>query len=359
MLVDLFNNWIKDLHLGVKIALFVVGLAIGVVCLVKFCDWFVDGASVIAAKLKVSPLVIGLTVVAMGTSLPELAVSVSDSVSALSSGGNANVAIENVIGSNICNILLVLGFSVIFTPIAVKRSVNRREMPILLGVTAVSVLFICLFGLESSASTDDVAVTRWEGIVLTVGIVAYITYLVLTAKRDPAQSEQAEGEVKNMPWWKAILFVDVGAAGIIWGGQLVVFGAKGLALQGATALNVDADMAEALVGATVVAVGTSLPELVTSVVAAKKGQNELALGNVIGSNIFNLLFVLGISATVNPLTTGSHVFADAFIMLAATALLFVFASRGKLGRGHGAALLCCYAVYLAYMILRTLYGWSF
>lgn len=359
MLVDLFNGWIKDLHVGLQLALFVAGLALGVFCLVKFCDWFVDGAGVIAAKLRVSPLVIGLTVVAMGTSLPELAVSVSDSVSALSGGGNANVAIENVLGSNICNILLVLGFSVVFTPVAVKKSVNRREMPILLIVTSVAALFICLFGLHGAASLDDIAVTRWEGVILTVGIVAYVSYLVVSAKRRPERLGESDGEISDMPWWKALLFVIAGAVGIILGGQLVVFGAKGLALQGAYGLGLDRDLSEALVGATVVAVGTSLPELVTSTVAAKKGQNELALGNVIGSNIFNLLFVLGISSVVNPLSTGSQAITDAFVMLAVTALLYVFSSRGTLKRSHGIALLCCYGVYLLYIVLRTILGWSF
>ena len=360
MLVDLFNGWIKDLHVGVQIALFVVGLALGVFCLVKFCDWFVDGAGVMAKKLKVSPLIIGLTIVAMGTSLPELAVSVSDSVAALNNGGNANVAIGNVLGSNVCNILLVLGFSVIFTPIAVKRSVNRREMPILLGVTAVTVLFVCLFGLNSVANAQDLAITRWEGIILAVGIVAYIAYLIFMAKRHPDQLEMDSQEgVKDMPWWKAILFVVVGAAGIILGGQLVVFGAKGLALQGAYALKLDHDMSEALVGLTIVAVGTSLPELVTSTVAAQKGQNELALGNVIGSNIFNSLFVLGIAALVNPLTTGSQALVDAFVMLAVTMLLYAFSMRGELKRYHGIALLGCYGLYLIYLILRTVLGWSF
>lgn len=359
MLVELFNGWIADLHVGIKLALFVVGLALGVFCLVRFCDWFVDGAGVIAAKLRVSPLIIGLTIVAMGTSLPELAVSVSDSVSTLVGGGHANVAIGNVVGSNICNILLVLGFSVVFTPIAVKSSVNRREMPILLGVTALAVLFVCLFGLSSAADVHDLAITRWEGIVLVAGIVAYITYLVVSAKRHPEQMDAEQQQIKDMRWWTAVLLVVAGAVGILLGGQLVVFGAKGLALQGASALGLDRDMSEALVGLTIVAVGTSLPELVTSTVAAKKGQNELALGNVIGSNIFNILFVLGISATVNPLTTGSQVLVDVFVMLAVTVLLFAFSLRGKLGRTHGIVLLSLYALYLIYLVLRTVLGWSF
>lgn len=356
-MVEFFDGLIADWHVGVKVALYVVGLALGVFCLVKFCDIFVDSSSAIAKKLKVSPLIIGLTIVAMGTSLPELAVSVSDSISAIgATDANTNVAIGNVVGSNICNILLVLGFSVVFTPIIVKKSVCKREMPILLGVTALTVLFVCLFGIHSA--TGDFAITRWEGVILVVLIVAYITYLVVIAKRHPEELDDAD-EVKDMAWWKAILFVILGAAGIILGGQFVVFGAKGLALQGATALNVDKDLAESLVGLTIVAVGTSLPELVTSTIAAKKGQNELALGNVIGSNIFNMLFVLGISATVNPLTTGSQVLVDVFFMLAITVLLFVFCLRGKLRKVHGFVLLGLYTVYLVYLVLRTILGWSF
>ena len=171
-LTDLISGW----HIGLQIAIFVVGLALGTFCLVKFCDFFVDSASVIAKKLKISPLIIGLTIVAMGTSLPELAVSVSDSVSNIASGTHANVAIGNVIGSNIANILLVLGFSVVFTPIVVKKGVCKRELPILLGVTVLTVLFVCLFGMTSV--TGDFAITRWEGIILVVLIIAYITYLV-------------------------------------------------------------------------------------------------------------------------------------------------------------------------------------
>ena len=355
-MVEFLDGLIADWHVGVQVALYVVGLALGVFCLVKFCDMFVDSSSAIAKKLKISPLIIGLTIVAMGTSLPELAVSVSDSISAIHDGANANVAIGNVVGSNICNILLVLGFSVVFTPIIVKKSICKREIPILLGVTALTVLFVCLFGMNSA--TGDFAVTRWEGIILVVLIIAYIVYLVIMAKRHPEELDEAD-EVKDMAWWKAILFVVLGAAGIILGGQFVVFGAKGLALQGASALNVDKDLAESLVGLTIVAVGTSLPELVTSTIAAKKGQNELALGNVIGSNIFNMLFVLGISATVNPLTTGNQVLVDVFFMLAVTVLLFVFCLRGKLRKAHGFVLLGLYVLYLVYLVLRTLLGWSF
>ena len=349
-LTELISGW----HIGLQMAIFVVGLALGTFCLVKFCDFFVDSSSVIAKKLKISPLIIGLTIVAMGTSLPELAVSVSDSISNIG-GGSAELAIGNVIGSNIANILLVLGFSVVFTPIVVKKSVNRREMPILLGVTLITVLFVCLFGTQ----TADFAITRWEGIILVVLIVAYIAYLVIMAKKHPEQLDEAEEIANDMPWWKAIVLLVVGAAGIILGGQFVVFGAKGIAEKGLVALGANEDLAKSLVGLTIVAVGTSLPELVTSTIAAKKGQNELALGNVIGSNIFNSLFVLGLAGTVNPLTTSSQVIIDAFVMLAITVLLFVFALRGKLGKSHGWVLLGCYVLYLTYLVLRTVLGWSF
>lgn len=338
---------------------FVVGLIVGTICLVKFCDIFVDSASTIAKKLHISELIIGLTVVAIGTSCPELAVSVSDSISSLLENSNANVAIGNVIGSNICNLLLVLGFSAVFTPIVVKKSVCKREYPFLLIISALLVLFVILFGTGSSI-TSNYAILRWEAIILVVLMFVYIWFLIHNAKKHPDEQLNTEEEKlteekeKDMKLWKAIILVIVGAAGIVFGGEAVVFGAKGLALQVSDAAHLDHDLAESLVGLTIMAVGTSLPELVTSVVAAKKGQNELALGNVIGSNIFNILFVLGIAGTVNPLTTGSQVIIDAIVMLAATIVVFIFALTGKIKRSGGIALLCMYGAYLAYLIVRTI-----
>ena len=334
---------------------FVVGLIVGTICLVKFCDIFVDSASTIAKKLHISELIIGLTVVAIGTSCPELAVSVSDSISSLLENSNANVAIGNVIGSNICNLLLVLGFSAVFTPIVVKKSVCKREYPFLLIISALLVLF----GTGSSI-TGNYAILRWEAIILVVLMFIYIWFLIHNAKKHPDEQLNTEEEKlteekeKDMKLWKAIILVIVGAAGIVFGGEAVVFGAKGLALQVSDAAHLDHDLAESLVGLTIVAVGTSLPELVTSVVAAKKGQNELALGNVIGSNIFNILFVLGIAGTVNPLTTGSQVIIDAIVMMAATIVVFIFALTGKIKRSGGIVLLCMYGAYLAYLIVRTI-----
>lgn len=338
---------------------FVVGLIVGTICLVKFCDIFVDSASTIAKKLHISELIIGLTVVAIGTSCPELAVSVSDSISSLLENSNANVAIGNVIGSNICNLLLVLGFSAVFTPIVVKKSICKCEYPFLLIISALLVLFVILFGTGSSI-TGNYAILRWEAIILVVLMFVYIWFLIHNAKKHPDEQLNTEEEKlteekeKDMKLWKAIILVIVGAAGIVFGGEAVVFGAKGLALQVSDAAHLDHDLAESLVGLTIVAVGTSLPELVTSVVAAKKGQNELALGNVIGSNIFNILFVLGIAGTVNPLTTGSQVIIDAVVMMVATIVVFIFALTGKIKRSGGIALLCMYGAYLAYLIVRTI-----
>lgn len=348
------NEIVSDWPLAAQLAAYVVGLALGVFCLVKFCNYFVDSAGAIAKKLKISPLIIGLTVVAMGTSLPELAVSASDSVSALIAGNGAhtNVAIGNVVGSNICNLLLVLGASVVFTPIAVKRSICKKEFPVLLGVSALVVIFVILFGLDKTINLQEVAITRVESAILVVGIIAYIVFLVIGAKKNPSETEAEE--ISDMPWWKAILLVVLGAAGIIFGGVLVVFGAKGLALQGAEAIGVDHDLAETLIGLTIVAVGTSLPELVTSCIAAKKGQNEIALGNVIGSNIFNILFVLGLSGIINPLTGGSEIITDVIIMLAVTLFVFALSLKGKIGRRDGIILLGLYVLYLAYLITRTL-----
>lgn len=327
-------------------------LVVGVFCLVKFCDIFVDASSSIAKRFHISPMIIGLTIVAMGTSCPELAVSTSDSISCLINGGNANVAIGNVVGSNICNILIVLGVSILFTPIIIKKETLKKEFPMLIGVSLLFVIFGILFGVGSV--TGNYAILRWEGIVFVVLMIAYIVFLVIDAKKHPNEEESTEAEGKEYKLWVAIILVVVGALGIILGGELVVYGAKGMALRCAKEAGVNQDLAESLVGLTIVAVGTSLPELVTSVVAAKKGQNDIALGNVIGSNIFNILFVLGISATVCPLTTGSQVIVDLIVMMAITLLLFALSFSKKLGKKTGILFISIYVLYVTYLILRTL-----
>ena len=343
MIPEFYEGWAA----APKILILIAFMVVGVFFLVKFCDLFVGSASAIAKKLHIAPMIIGLTVVAMGTSLPELAVSVSDSIGCIIDGGNANVAIGNVVGSNLGNILLVLGLSIIFTPIIIKKSNLYKEFPILIGVSLLLFLFVIIYG----SATGNYVITRWMGIIFIVLIIAYIAFLVIDARRHPVEENQEE--IKDMNMWKAILFVVLGAAGIAAGGEFVVFGAKGLAVTGATAMGINHDLAESLVGLTIVAVGTSLPELVTSVVAAKKGENDIALGNVIGSNIFNILFVLGISATVNPLTTGSEIVIDLVVMMTVTLLLFGFALTKKLNKKMGIIFLVIYVLYLTYLILRT------
>ena len=347
LIPEFYTNW----HIAPKLLILVAFMVVGVVFLVKFCDLFVGSASAIAKKLHIAPMIIGLTVVAMGTSCPELAVSVSDSISCLINGGNANVALGNVVGSNICNILLVLGLSIVFTPIIIKKGLLKREFPFLIGISLLFVIFGIFFGIGTA--TGNYAILRWEGIIFIVLMIAYIVYLVVDAIKHPTEDENQE-EIKDMKMWKAIIFVILGAVGIACGGEFVVFGAKGLAMTGADAIHVDHDLAESLVGLTIVAVGTSLPELVTSVVAAKKGENDIALGNVIGSNIFNILFVIGISATVNPLVSGEQIVIDLIVMMSITLLLFGFALTKKLNRPMGFVFLALYVGYLTYLILRTL-----
>lgn len=352
--LDDWSNIIQnDWPVALAYLLFLALLVLGVFCLVKFCDIFVGAASNIAVKMHISPMIVGLTVVAMGTSCPELAVSVSDSIACLGNPlSQANVALGNVVGSNIANILLVLGFSVIFTPIIIKKSTLKKEFPILLVISLVLVFFGILFG-TSGVITGNYAILRWEGIIFCVLMVAYIAFLVIDAKRHPEEAMEEDESIKPMKLWVAILLVVVGAVGIALGGEFVTFGAKGLAMKTASLAGWDHNLTESLVGLTVVAVGTSLPELVTSIVAAKKGQNELALGNVIGSNIFNILFVLGIAATVNPLTTGSQIVIDLIVMMAITVLLFGLALRKKLDKKVGILFLSLYVIYITYLILRT------
>lgn len=347
MLLDLnmgaWYNWILCVAL----------LVAGIFFLVKFSDFFVGGSASLAKKLHISPMIIGLTVVAFGTSCPELAVSVSDSISCLINGGNANVAMGNIVGSNTCNLLIVLGFSAVFTPIVIKKSVCKKEYPILIGVSILFAIFTLCFGLNKGGSSSY-AILRWEGIILIVGIILYVVYLIFSNKKNPSEAEGEE--IEEMSLLKSIIFVILGAAGIVAGGEAVVYGAKNIAYGIGSAANLNRDLVEALVGLTIVAVGTSLPELVTSIVAAKKGQNDIALGNVIGSNIFNILFVIGIASAVNPITVGNQIWVDMVVMLIATALVFVFALFGRINKVGGFILLVSYLIYLVYLIIRTLIG---
>lgn len=346
-----------DINMSVWYSWFIciILLIVGIFLLVKFSDLFVAGASSLAKKLKISPLIIGLTVVAFGTSCPELAVSVSDSITCLVSGGNANVAMGNIVGSNICNLLIVLGFSAIFTPIVIKKGIIKKEYPILIGVSFIFTIFTLCFCLNIDG-TKTYAILRWEGIILIFGIIGYVTYLVISSKNN--KEENAE-EIEELTTLKSILYVILGAVGVVLGGEAVVYGAKNIAYGIGDLASLNKDLVESLVGLTIVAIGTSLPELVTSIVAAKKGQNEIALGNVIGSNIFNILFVIGISSTVNPITVGNQIWVDLLVMMVSTLLVFGFSLKGKITKSNGIILLICYVLYLIYLLVRTITGTNY
>lgn len=339
--------FVSGLGAPLQIIIFITSLALGAFCLVKFCDIFLDSSSTIAKKFKISPLIIGLTIVAIGTSFPEFAVSVSDSIAVAMNGGNANIAFSNVVGSNVSNLLLVLSFSCLFAPIFIKKE-SKRDYIVLMLITFLLTLFAFLFGSNE--------IKRWESIILVILIFFYFAYIIINVKRDNKEElKQEEKEsTQNIKMLKPIVLVLLSVAGIALGGELVVYGAKGIALNISDALSIDRNIAESLIGLTIVAVGTSLPELVTTVIASKKGENDMALGNVIGSNIFNIIFVLGISGVIAPFSIASYMIVDLFVLVAATLLVFVFIVKGKLTRKHSIVLISMYVLYLIYLILRTI-----
>lgn len=305
-------------------------LAVGFALLVKGADWFVEGASRLAERFGIPQLVIGLTIVAMGTSLPEAAVSVSAALK-----GSAEITIGNILGSNIMNILLILGLTALIRPIAVQRSTVRYEIPYVILVSAV------LWGL---GSMEDRMLRVSDGLILWGLMLLYLAYLLGMAKRGAALSEETTGDKdKNMPIWQMLLMIVLGAVMIVLGSDLAVDAATELALI--------FGMSERLIGLTIVAFGTSLPELVTSVTAAVKGKADIAVGNIVGSNIFNILFVVGTSALITPVEYAADFFVDSAACIAAVVLLWLCVFRNKrLGRLGGAVMLGCYAGYFIYLI---------
>lgn len=307
-------------------------LIVGFILLIKGADIFVDGASSVAGKLKVPSLIIGLTVVSIGTSLPEAAVSLSASLS-----GTNEISLGNVVGSNIFNILVVVGVSSAILPIVTDKDFLKRDMPINIAVTAA--LFVMLL---------DGFLSRIEAIILLVALALYMFILIRSALKSRTEAP----EQKILSWTKSILFIVLGAAAIIGGGQLVVNSAKTIA----AALG----MSETLIGLTVVAIGTSLPELVTSIVAAKKGDSGIAMGNVVGSCLFNILFILGLTGTITPMTSSSAIAIDTGILIGVSAwLLISAATKGKTSRWEGITFTAMYIVYTAYIIMRTYGIWIF
>ncbi len=309
-------------------------LVLGFVLLVKGADRFVDGASGIARRFGIPQLVIGLTIVAMGTSAPEAAVSITAAVK-----GNADITIGNILGSNILNILIILGLSSVVAPLAVSAHTLFRDMPFMIGVT-----LLLLF--QSSGG----AVGFWEGAVLTLLFLAYMGYLLRTSVQknrvlEPgADLTAASVQGKKASFWLSVLGTLGGLVMIVLGSQIAVDAATDLArLFG---------MSERFIGLTIVALGTSLPELFTSVAASAKGNADIAIGNIVGSNIFNILFVVGVSALITPVPFSTEFYADMWTAAAAGGLLLVCSVKGrKLGRSGGIAMLAGYVLYFIFICL--------
>lgn len=308
-------------------------LLIGFILLIKGADFFVDGASSIAKTLKVPSLIIGLTIVAFGTSAPELAVSITSALK-----GQNGIAVGNVVGSNIFNVLMVVGIAAIIYPLTVKKSVLFKEFPF--TVLSCVVLFILSIDQFMDGGTTNI-LSRTDGAILLIFFSIFMYYLIESALK---ARENEEEQVDAMPLWKSIVFSIGGIIGIVIGGDIVVDSATNIALNWG--------MSETLVGLTIVAIGTSLPELVTSVVAAKKGESDIALGNVIGSSIFNVFLILGVSSMLNPIELSGPIFVDIFIMLVITLLTFVFSMNKRINRVEGGVLVAGYIAYMAYIIIR-------
>lgn len=303
-------------------------LVVGFLCLIKGADWFVDGASKLAARFGIPQLVIGLTIVAMGTSLPEAAVSIQAAMKE-----TAGIAVGNVFGSNIFNVLVILGVTALIRVLPLQRSTLFVEIPYMLFVT----LALILLGM------GGMTVSRVDGAILWLLFLVYLGYLWWLTKKNKEQQNETDGE--NWSMMRCLVFLAIGAVLIVIGSDLTVDGACGLAQM--------AGISERVVGLTIVACGTSLPELVTSLVAAKKKHVDIAIGNIVGSNIFNILFVIGTAALIAPIPFEQAFLVDGLIALAAGVLLWLGVVRKQQLRWPcGIVMLAGYAVYLGYLLVK-------
>lgn len=310
-------------------------LIIGFVLLIKGADFFVDGASEIAKAFHIPSVVIGLTIVSMGTSLPELAVSVTSAIK-----GVEGIAIGNVVGSNIVNLMLVAGITCIIIPVGVEKSLITKDLPFSI-VAAVSVLLVSADMYFAGASANTI--TRADAIILLLFFAVYMYSVAKSAMDNPV--EEKETEEKDQPVWKSILFTVLGLAGIIAGGQFTINSAEFIAKA--------AGMSDRLIGLTIIAFGTSLPELIISIVAAAKGENDIAMGNVVGSNIFNILFILGVATVIRPLQVAAASFIDIAALLGCSAVVWCLAKpKLKLTRLCGILMVLIYAGYTAYIFIK-------
>lgn len=301
-------------------------LIVGFILLMKGADLFVDGASALATRFGIPQIVIGLTIVAFGTSAPEAAISITAGIK-----GSADLAVSNVVGSNIMNVLLILGIASAITPLAIQKNTFRYEIPFVTIITGV-MLGLGLWGHSLG---------RLDGAIFWVFMIGFIIYLLKISKNKNDDSEEGK---KEMPVWKILLFIVLGGAGIIGGSQLTV--------NSATAIAKFFGMSERLIGLTIVAFGTSLPELITSVTAAIKKNADIAIGNIVGSNIFNILFVLGTTALITPVAYVNAFIVDNIMAIATMILLFVCVAKNKkLTRPGGIVMLVSYAAYFVFFIV--------
>ncbi len=304
-------------------------LVVGFICLIKGADFFVEGSASLAKKFRVPSLIIGLTIVAMGTSAPECAVSISAAVR-----GSNGMAISNIIGSNMFNLLMVCGCCAVVLPLTVKASSLKKEFPFSIIITAL------LLGLGSVG----MLVGRLDGIILLVLFVLFLWNMIAAAKRS-REAVQEEEAVPEFSWWKCLISIVGGIAAIVLGGQLVVNSAEKIAS--------NFGLSDTLIGLTVCAIGTSLPELVTSIVAAKKGEADMAIGNVIGSNIFNILLILGLTSVIHPVTVTMDNIIDLVILIAVSFMIMIMAiPKKRLNRGCGVIAIAVYIVYMVYICMR-------
>ena len=328
---------------GLPIAAVILLLAVGFAFLVKGADFFVEGSSSIAKKLKVPPIIIGLTIVAMGTSLPETAVSVTASLVQ-----NNELAVSNVVGSNIFNLMFVIGVCSILTPIMVQKATVVRDIPLSLGCA----LFLLVLGISGLGDKAGMTLGHADGVIFLIVFAGYIFTMVRSAMKARAAGQKIEIEgveecdnMKELSYGKSILFLIVGAAAIAFGGDLTVDTASRIAIE--------LGMSQTLVGLTIVSIGTSLPELVTSVVAARKNEVDMAVGNAVGSNIFNILMVLGLSSAISPVALIWENIIDIVLLMVFSVMVWIFAgTRKKIERKEGIIMVVVYLVYCAYIIAR-------
>lgn len=300
-------------------------LVLGFVFLIKGADLFVDGSSSIAKHMKIPSVIVGLTIVAMGTSAPEASVSITAAIA-----GNSDISLGNIVGSNIFNFLVVIGVSAMIFPIISHKDIIKRDLWWNLGITGLLLLLIL-----------DGKIGRLDGAILLVGMALYLFVVIRNALKNRTTEENEK--LLSVP--KSIIFIVIGLAAIIVGGNFVV--------DNASIIAASLGLSETLIGLTIVAIGTSLPELVTSITAAKKQEAGIALGNAVGSNIFNILFILGASSILTPINVVSELFIDTIILIIVGILVFIFAYTGrKTNRMEGIICILLYVAYSAYIILR-------